>query len=152
MRCRRRPAGAAPRLLVFGGSQGARVFNETMPKIVAELLEAVPGLTIVHQAGARQVETTRGGVRGERGGSGAVAGGGVSGRYAGAVWRRRIWSWRGAGSTVAELAAAGKPSLLVPFPQAADDHQRKNAEVFAGAGAAVMLLEAELTPERLLGS
>ncbi len=47
-------------------------------------------------------------------------------------------------------AAAGKPSLLVPFSQAADDHQRKNAEVFARTGAAAMLPEAEMTPERLL--
>ena len=56
------------------------------------------------------------------------------------------------GSTVAELAAAGKPSLLIPFPQAADDHQRKNAEVFAQAGAAVMLLQQDLTPEKLLAA
>ena len=54
------------------------------------------------------------------------------------------------GSSVAELAAAGKPSLLVPFPQAADDHQRKNAEAFARAGAAVMLEEREMSAERLL--
>jgi UDP-N-acetylglucosamine--N-acetylmuramyl-(pentapeptide) pyrophosphoryl-undecaprenol N-acetylglucosamine transferase len=46
--------------------------------------------------------------------------------------------------------AAGKPALLVPVPGAADDHQRKNAEVMAGAGAATMLIEAELTPDRLL--
>jgi UDP-N-acetylglucosamine--N-acetylmuramyl-(pentapeptide) pyrophosphoryl-undecaprenol N-acetylglucosamine transferase len=51
------------------------------------------------------------------------------------------------GSTVAELCAAGKPSLLVPFPQAADDHQRKNAEILASAGAAVMLLQRDATPE-----
>jgi UDP-N-acetylglucosamine--N-acetylmuramyl-(pentapeptide) pyrophosphoryl-undecaprenol N-acetylglucosamine transferase len=47
------------------------------------------------------------------------------------------------------LCAAGKPSLLVPFPQAADDHQRKNAEVLAEAGAAVMLLQRDLTEESL---
>jgi len=56
---------------------------------------------------------------------------------------------RSGASTVAELAAAGKPSLLVPFPQAADDHQRKNAEVLAYAGAAQVILEKELTPNRL---
>jgi UDP-N-acetylglucosamine--N-acetylmuramyl-(pentapeptide) pyrophosphoryl-undecaprenol N-acetylglucosamine transferase len=54
------------------------------------------------------------------------------------------------GSTVAELAAAGKPSLLVPFPQAADDHQLRNAEVLAKAGAAVVLLQREVTEESLL--
>jgi UDP-N-acetylglucosamine--N-acetylmuramyl-(pentapeptide) pyrophosphoryl-undecaprenol N-acetylglucosamine transferase len=54
-----------------------------------------------------------------------------------------------AGSTIAELCAAGKPSVLVPLPTAADDHQRKNAEVLASAGAAVMLLQKDVTPELL---
>ena len=54
------------------------------------------------------------------------------------------------GSTVAELCAAGKPSLLVPFAAAADDHQRKNAEVLEQASAAVMLLQRDVTPATLL--
>jgi UDP-N-acetylglucosamine--N-acetylmuramyl-(pentapeptide) pyrophosphoryl-undecaprenol N-acetylglucosamine transferase len=54
-----------------------------------------------------------------------------------------------AGSTVAELAAAGRPSVLVPLPTAADDHQRKNAEVLVEAGAAVMLLQKDVTEESL---
>ena len=58
---------------------------------------------------------------------------------------------RSGASTVAELAASGKPSLLIPFPQAADDHQRKNAEVLAQGGAARMLLEKDTTAGRLLG-
>ena len=53
------------------------------------------------------------------------------------------------GSTVAELCAAGKPSLLVPCPRAADDHQRKNAEVLVEAGAAAMLLQRDATAESL---
>jgi UDP-N-acetylglucosamine--N-acetylmuramyl-(pentapeptide) pyrophosphoryl-undecaprenol N-acetylglucosamine transferase len=56
------------------------------------------------------------------------------------------------GSTIAELAAAGRPSVLVPLPTAADDHQRKNAEVFVEAGAAVMLLQKDVTPESLFGA
>jgi UDP-N-acetylglucosamine--N-acetylmuramyl-(pentapeptide) pyrophosphoryl-undecaprenol N-acetylglucosamine transferase len=56
---------------------------------------------------------------------------------------------RSGASTVAELAAARKPAVLIPFPQAADDHQRRNAEVLAQAGAARMLIEADLTPEGL---
>jgi len=59
---------------------------------------------------------------------------------------------RSGASTVAELAAAGKPSLLIPFPQAADDHQRKNAEALVNAGAARMLIEAEVTKDILLAS
>jgi UDP-N-acetylglucosamine--N-acetylmuramyl-(pentapeptide) pyrophosphoryl-undecaprenol N-acetylglucosamine transferase len=56
---------------------------------------------------------------------------------------------RAGATTVAELAAAGKPALFVPFPFAADDHQRKNAEAVERAGAGRMILQAELTPERL---
>jgi UDP-N-acetylglucosamine--N-acetylmuramyl-(pentapeptide) pyrophosphoryl-undecaprenol N-acetylglucosamine transferase len=143
-----RPPGAPPRLLVTAGSQGAQVFNDVMPRIVPGLLRQVPGLTIVHQSGARHLETTRAAFEA----SGADA----------ARWRVEAFltdmpaEYAAAdlvlarsGSTVAELCAAGKPSLLVPFPQAADDHQRKNAEVLASAGAAVMLLQRDATPEAM---
>jgi UDP-N-acetylglucosamine--N-acetylmuramyl-(pentapeptide) pyrophosphoryl-undecaprenol N-acetylglucosamine transferase len=149
-----RPAEAAPQLLVFGGSQGARVLNRTVPQIAVALLEAVPGLTILHQCGARHVEGTE-----------------QAYLQSTALRERWVGSWnvqpfldempqrfaaaslvlcRSGASTMAELAAAAKPSLLVPFPQAADDHQRRNAEVFVKAGAAAMVLEPELTTERLL--
>jgi UDP-N-acetylglucosamine--N-acetylmuramyl-(pentapeptide) pyrophosphoryl-undecaprenol N-acetylglucosamine transferase len=149
-----RPIDAAPQLLVFGGSQGARMLNRTLPQIAAELLDAVPGLTILHQSGARHVE-------------------GTEQAYLQSPELRDHWanSWkveaflddmaarfgaaslvlcRSGASTVAELAAARKPSLLIPFPQAADDHQRCNAEVFVQAGAAAMIEEKDLTPQRLL--
>jgi UDP-N-acetylglucosamine--N-acetylmuramyl-(pentapeptide) pyrophosphoryl-undecaprenol N-acetylglucosamine transferase len=144
-----KPEGAAPRLLVTAGSNGALVFNEVMPRIAARLLEAVPGLSIMHQAGARRLEQTRA----EYAASGADSSSwkveafltDMPAQYAAAdvVLAR-------AGSTIAELAAAGKPSVLVPLPTAADDHQRKNAEVFAEAGAAVMLLQRDVTEDSLL--
>jgi UDP-N-acetylglucosamine--N-acetylmuramyl-(pentapeptide) pyrophosphoryl-undecaprenol N-acetylglucosamine transferase len=56
---------------------------------------------------------------------------------------------RSGASTVAEVTAAGKPAIFVPFPQAADDHQRRNAEAIAKGGAAMLVAQAELTPERL---
>jgi UDP-N-acetylglucosamine--N-acetylmuramyl-(pentapeptide) pyrophosphoryl-undecaprenol N-acetylglucosamine transferase len=59
---------------------------------------------------------------------------------------------RSGASTVAELAASGKPSLLVPLPTAADDHQRKNAEVLVAGGAAKMLLEQDMTGPALLAA
>jgi UDP-N-acetylglucosamine--N-acetylmuramyl-(pentapeptide) pyrophosphoryl-undecaprenol N-acetylglucosamine transferase len=59
---------------------------------------------------------------------------------------------RSGASTVAELGAAGRASLLVPFAAAADDHQKQNAEVFRNAGGAQMLTEAELTPDALLAN
>jgi UDP-N-acetylglucosamine--N-acetylmuramyl-(pentapeptide) pyrophosphoryl-undecaprenol N-acetylglucosamine transferase len=145
------PAGAAPHLLVFGGSQGARIFNQTLPKIAAELLRAIPGLTILHQSGARHAETTE---------AAYTASGADPAR-----WQMRpflddmpvhfgqanLVMARSGASTVAELAAAGKPSLLVPFAAAADNHQQRNAEEMVRAGAAVMLHEHDLeAPERLL--
>jgi len=146
-----RPVGAAPHLLVFGGSQGAGALNRAMPQILVALLEAVPGLTVLHQAGARHLEFTE---------EAYVNSGADPARWRVSAFLDDMPQRFAdadlilcrSGSSVAELAAAGKPSLLVPFPQAADDHQRKNAEVFARAGAAEMLLEEEMTPDRLLGA
>lgn len=144
-----RPKGTPPHLLVFGGSQGARVFNTNMPLIATSLIAAVPGLTILHQAGARQADATRAAYQA----SGAPADRWQVYPFLDDMPRRfqaaDLVLARSGASTVAELAAAGKPSLLVPFPRAADDHQRKNAEVLAGAGAAQVLLEGDLTPEHL---
>ena len=146
-----RPVGAAPRLLVTAGSNGAQIFNETMPMIAVQLLADVPGLTIVHQTGARQLEATRAAY----GKSGADAS-----RWVVAAFLTDMPEQYAAadvvlarsGSTVAELCAAGKPSLLVPFAGAADDHQRKNAEVLVEAGAAEMLLQRDVTAETLQGA
>ncbi|MFY9747823.1 MAG: undecaprenyldiphospho-muramoylpentapeptide beta-N-acetylglucosaminyltransferase [Acidobacteriaceae bacterium] len=147
-----RPAGAPPHLLVFGGSQGARVLNIVMAKIAAALLEAVPGLTILHQAGARHAETTQAAYKD----SGAPADRWQVEAFLDDMPRRfaaaDLVLARSGASTVAELAAAGKPAVLIPFAQAADDHQRRNAEVMAQAGAARVLLEADLTPEQLRGT
>lgn len=145
--------GGPPHLLIFGGSQGARIFNETLPKIVQELLEAVPGLTILHQSGVRLAEATQV----------AYAASGANPtrwkvqpflndmplRFA----QAHLVMARSGASTVAELAAAGKPALLVPFAAAADDHQKRNAEAMVGAGAAVMMDEIELQmPGKLLNT
>jgi UDP-N-acetylglucosamine--N-acetylmuramyl-(pentapeptide) pyrophosphoryl-undecaprenol N-acetylglucosamine transferase len=145
------PPGAPPHLLVFGGSQGARLFNQTMTRIVPALLEAVPGLTILHQCGARHVDATQ---------AAFVATGADAARWQVSAFlddmpscfaRANLVMSRSGASTVAELAAAGKPALLVPFAAAADDHQKRNAEEMAKAGAAVVLTEADLaTPEKLL--
>ncbi len=145
-----RDAAAPARLLVFGGSQGARALNARMPEILATLLERVPGLTVLHQAGARHVEVTRAayaatGVNPERW---QVVG--FLDDMMAAFAEASLVMCRSGATSVAELAAAGKPSLLVPFPQAADDHQRKNAEAFARAGAAEMLVESEMSGEVLL--
>jgi UDP-N-acetylglucosamine--N-acetylmuramyl-(pentapeptide) pyrophosphoryl-undecaprenol N-acetylglucosamine transferase len=145
-----RPPQSAPRLLVMGGSQGARALNQKMPQVAKALLDAVPGLTILHQAGARHAETTQ---------AAYAASGAPPDRWRVQPFLEDMPSQfaasdlilaRSGASTVAELAASGKPSLLVPFPQAADDHQRKNAEVLVEGDAAVMLLEQDMTDARLL--
>jgi UDP-N-acetylglucosamine--N-acetylmuramyl-(pentapeptide) pyrophosphoryl-undecaprenol N-acetylglucosamine transferase len=146
-----RAVGSAPRLLVTAGSNGALVFNETMPLIARRLLEEVPGLTIVHQSGPRALEATR---------AAYAKSGADRSRWVVEAFLTDMPAQYAAadlvlarsGSTVAELCAAGKPSLLVPFAGAADDHQRKNAEVLVEAGAAVMLLQREVTPETLLSA
>ncbi|HEY0759808.1 MAG TPA: undecaprenyldiphospho-muramoylpentapeptide beta-N-acetylglucosaminyltransferase [Acidisarcina sp.] len=148
----RRQAGGAPSLLVFGGSQGARALNIAMPLIAERLLRQVTGLTILHQAGARHAEATEAAYRA----SGAPPDRWTVSAFLEDMPRRfeaaDLVLARSGASTVAELGAAGKPSLLVPFPQAADDHQRRNAEVMVEAGGARMLVESGLTPESLLGS
>src|SRR6202044_989030 len=99
----------------------------------------VPGLTIVHQSGPRALEATR---------AAYAQSGADPARWVVEAFLTDMPQQYAAadvvlarsGSTVAELCAAGKPSLLVPFAGAADDHQRKNAEGLAVGGAAVMLL------------
>lgn len=145
------PPARPPHLLVFGGSQGARLFNVNLPLIVGKLFEAVPGLTILHQCGARHAEITETAYQK----SGADPGrwqvrpflDDMPSRFA----QANLVMARSGASTVAELAAAGKPALLVPFAAAADDHQKRNAEAMVQAGAALMVEERELdTPDKLL--
>jgi UDP-N-acetylglucosamine--N-acetylmuramyl-(pentapeptide) pyrophosphoryl-undecaprenol N-acetylglucosamine transferase len=130
-----------PRLLVFGGSQGARVFNVVAPKFAKRLLDCVPGLTVLHQAGATAAASTAEAYR---------ANGADPARWEVAAFLddmpRRFAEadlvlCRSGASTVAELAAAGRAAVLVPFPGAADDHQLKNAEVFWAAGAAELRVQ-----------
>lgn len=135
------PSAQTLHLLVFGGSQGARVFNDVLPKIARKLLESVPGLSILHQAGARFGKATEEAYRA----SGADAGRWQVAEFLDDMPMRfaaaDLILCRSGASTVAELSAAGRPSLLVPFPGAADNHQLRNAEVLAAAGAAELRVQ-----------
>ncbi len=147
------PLGAQPHLLIFGGSQGALLFNVHLPIILKDLLDAVPGLTVLHQCGARHIETTL---------AAYSASGADSSRWQVSPFlddmparfgSANLVMARSGASTVAELAAAGKPALLVPFAAAADNHQLRNAEEMVKAGAALLLDEKDLdVPGKLLGS
>jgi UDP-N-acetylglucosamine--N-acetylmuramyl-(pentapeptide) pyrophosphoryl-undecaprenol N-acetylglucosamine transferase len=133
-------------LLIFGGSQGAEVLNRVVPEAVALLVKRFENISVTHQAGQRQLE-------------------GVRGRYQeldiqaevvpfinnmGNAYRRaELVICRAGATTVAELSLARKPSILVPFPYAADNHQEVNAQSLVRVGAAVMIRQADLDADRL---
>ncbi len=140
-----------PHLLVFGGSQGARLLNTKAPHIIAALLDAVPGLTVLHQSGLRNAAATHAAYRASRADPTRWQVlpflDDMPARFA----RAHLILSRSGASTVAEEAAAGKPALLVPFAAATDAHQRRNAEAMVAAGAAAMLEEKDLAiPGKLL--
>jgi UDP-N-acetylglucosamine--N-acetylmuramyl-(pentapeptide) pyrophosphoryl-undecaprenol N-acetylglucosamine transferase len=144
-------SSGSPHMLIFGGSQGARILNTHLPRVVPALLDAVPGLTVLHQSGLRNFEVTEAAYK-ESGADPARCEvrpflNDMAAQFA----RAHLVVSRSGASTVGEEAAAGKPALLVPFALAADEHQRRNAEAMQAAGAAVMLLESDLeVPGKLL--
>jgi UDP-N-acetylglucosamine--N-acetylmuramyl-(pentapeptide) pyrophosphoryl-undecaprenol N-acetylglucosamine transferase len=139
------PPGAA-RVLVFGGSQGAHAINMAMVEAAARLAAAAPRLAITHQSGERDLEVVRDGYRRA----------GLAARvepFLFAMDREMkaasLVVCRAGATTLAELTAAGRPSILIPLPTATDDHQRKNAEALVRQGAAQMIEQAQLTGDRL---
>jgi UDP-N-acetylglucosamine--N-acetylmuramyl-(pentapeptide) pyrophosphoryl-undecaprenol N-acetylglucosamine transferase len=135
-------------VLVFGGSQGAHAINEAMVAALLGLSEFREVLRITHQTGEADLENVRLG-------------------YAAAGWKANadvrpylddmmahfaaadLVICRAGATTTAELIAAGKAAIMVPFPFAADDHQTKNAEALQAAGAARMIRQSDLGEERL---
>jgi UDP-N-acetylglucosamine--N-acetylmuramyl-(pentapeptide) pyrophosphoryl-undecaprenol N-acetylglucosamine transferase len=131
------------RLLVVGGSLGAQALNEAMPKALA-LMAQKP--VVVHQAGEKHIDVLRrnyqdAGVEGEL----VAFIDDMARRYAEAD----LVICRAGAVTVAELAAGGVASVLVPFPHAVDDHQTANGRFLADRGAAVLVQQRDLTPQKL---
>lgn len=128
------------RLLVMGGSQGARALNAFLPEILPALRAA--WVEIRHQSGAADEESVRVAY--------AAAGYDPTCVTAFIDDMAEAYAWadvalcRSGASTVAELCAAGLPAVLVPFPSAIHDHQTRNAQVLEKAGAAILTPEAEL--------
>lgn len=137
-------AGAAPRsprslrLLLFGGSRGARTLNRAARE-AAPLWRAREEWELVVQTGAEEREAVAAAFAGWPAGRVRVEAY-VDDMPAALAWADLAVCRAGA-MTLAELAAAGKPAILVPFPHATDDHQRRNAEAVAAAGAAVVLAD-----------
>jgi len=132
-------------VLIVGGSLGAKALNDVVPKALA-LIPAATRPIVTHQSGTQHLASLKAGY--------AAAGvqadarafiDDIAAAYAGAD----LAVCRAGATTVAELAAAGVPAVLVPFPHAVDDHQTTNARFLSDAGAAVLLPQAELTAERL---
>jgi len=133
------------RLLVVGGSLGAQALNTALPEALA-LIHAPQRPQVVHQAGEKHLEALREG----------YAAAGVQGELVAFIedMARRyaeadLVICRAGAITVAELAAGGVASVLVPFPHAVDDHQTANAKFLAERGAAILLPQSELSAARL---
>ena len=134
------------RVLIFGGSQGSHAINVAMVEAAAQLATHPGGMAITHQTGERDLELVRDGYRRA----------GLEARVEPFLFAmdREIKAadlvvCRAGATTIAELTAAGRPAVLVPLPTAADDHQRKNAEILVAAGAAETLEQETLNGMRL---
>jgi UDP-N-acetylglucosamine--N-acetylmuramyl-(pentapeptide) pyrophosphoryl-undecaprenol N-acetylglucosamine transferase len=141
-----RPNDARPTLLVFGGSQGAHAINEVVIQALPLLARAVPDIYIIHQTGEKDYV----------GAQAAYLSAKVPAEVSpfiddmpGAFARADLVVCRSGASTVAEISAAGKPAIFIPLPTATDDHQRQNAATLSTAGAARLLVQSELTANRL---
>ena len=130
-----------PTVLIFGGSQGAHAINEAMTRCLPVLQKEAPGIHIIHQTGERDYNDALAGYK-SLGESAEVFK--FIEDMPSAFARADLVVCRSGASTVAEIAAAGKPAVFVPFPRAADDHQRVNAEALAKHGAAVVVEESKL--------
>ena len=137
---------AAARVLIFGGSQGAHAINVAMVEAATRLADAGTPLAITHQTGERDVELVRDAYRRA----------GLEARVEAFLFEmdREMTNadlvvCRAGATTLSELAAAGRPAVLIPLPTATDDHQRKNAEVIARAGGADVIDERDLSGDRL---
>jgi UDP-N-acetylglucosamine--N-acetylmuramyl-(pentapeptide) pyrophosphoryl-undecaprenol N-acetylglucosamine transferase len=133
-------------LFAFGGSQGAHAINEAVVEAARIVSQQLPGLRVIHQTGSADAEWVEQRYR-EWGVEAQVFP--FVHDMANAYGQAHLVVCRAGATTLAELAALGRPAILIPYPFAADDHQRTNAEMFVGRGAGEMILNAELSGERL---
>ncbi len=135
-----------PTILILGGSQGAHRLNTLVPQALSQIAGAKDGLHVIHQTGKNDAEP-------------------VKETYAELAIEAEVFPFiedmaavykkadlvisRGGATTLTELAVLGKPAIIVPYPYAADNHQQKNGEYYAGGGGAEQYIEADLTAEFL---
>lgn len=133
-------------ILVLGGSQGAQALNRNVPEALASAGVAARGIAVLHQAGASAVADVQArydalGIR-----ASVVP---FIDDMARAYASASLVIARAGATSLAEICAIGRPSILIPFPFAADDHQTRNAEALERDGAAIMVRESELTGQKL---
>jgi UDP-N-acetylglucosamine--N-acetylmuramyl-(pentapeptide) pyrophosphoryl-undecaprenol N-acetylglucosamine transferase len=143
------PKGHRPpfTVLVVGGSQGSRAINQAVVASLPLIASDTEHIRIVHQTGERDYNEVRKAYR-ERGFRAEIHA--FIEDMPGALAEADLAVSRAGATAVAELAAAGRAALLIPFPAATDQHQMENARVLERAGAARVLVQSELTPERLV--
>lgn len=129
-------------LLVFGGSRGAQAINDALVAALPELKRACPDLRIIHQAGSTDYERIAAAYR--RLGMSTEDLTPFLADMARAYTQAHLVLCRSGATTLAELAAAGRPAVLIPYPYAAADHQTANARILADQGAALLLPQSEL--------
>ena len=134
-------------LLVFGGSQGAHAINVAMVEAAPQLAAARPVIVHLHQTGER--DRGDGPRRLPAGRASAPTSSRSSTTWDGDSDAADLIVCRAGATTLAEITAAGKAAILIPLPTATDDHQRKNAETLASAGAAELLLQSDVTGDEL---
>jgi UDP-N-acetylglucosamine--N-acetylmuramyl-(pentapeptide) pyrophosphoryl-undecaprenol N-acetylglucosamine transferase len=135
------------RLLIFGGSQGARAINNAMIAALGSLNLEKETLEITHQTGEADLETIR--KEYTRAGFTTADVRPYISDMVSEFAKSDLIICRAGATTCAELAAAGKASIMIPLPTAADDHQRKNAEAMQNAGASRMILQRDLRGDML---
>jgi len=146
VRSRQKPEKDFRQLLVFGGSQGAMAINKSVVEMLSQLQRMKHRVRILHQTGTREVESVRE----------AYARYGIQADVtsfivdmAEAYRQADLIICRAGATSLAEITAAGKAPILIPFPWATNDHQTKNAEALADKGAAIMIKEKDLGGTKL---
>ena len=142
----RKPSAEAINILVVGGSLGAVVLNEMLPGAMKKL-SAAAVLNITHQTGKGRVEQVQSSY--QTNGINAQVNEFIDDMAAAYQWADVVFCRAGA-LTVSELACAGLPSVLVPYPYAIDDHQTANAMWLANNGAAIVMQQSEMTEETIV--
>jgi len=137
------------RLLVLGGSQGARQINEAMPAAAKLLLAWMPTVSILHQAGARNLEATKAAYARDGAMAAQVEVVPFLDDVAGAMAASHLVISRAGAITIAEICAAGRPSVLIPLA-IAKAHQMDNARLLVAAGGAVVIPSNDFSPMRLV--